>query len=110
EHAVGHLVEDLRQLGGMTLADCEDDRLADLPTDWIAQGVFHESLAEDLVGCTCEKTLLEFTLLESLLLILAFVIFEGDDETLFGKEFRGDFGSSIHHCRVDEESLFHPVQ
>ena len=33
EHAVGHLVEDLRQLGGVVLADGEDDGLADLAAD-----------------------------------------------------------------------------
>ena len=42
EHAVGHLVENLRELGGVVLADGEDDGLADLAADRIAQGVFEE--------------------------------------------------------------------
>ena len=71
EHAVGHLVEDLRQLGGVVLADGEDDRLADLAADRIAQGVLEERLAEELVGGVGEEALLELALLEGLLLVLA---------------------------------------
>ena len=81
EHAVGHLVEDLRQLGGVVLADREDDRLADLPADRIAQGVFQEGLAEELVGGVGEEALLELALLESLLLVFAGIVLELDDET-----------------------------
>ena len=71
EHAVGHLVEDLRQLGGVVLADGEDDRLADLAADRVAQGVLQEGLAEELVGRVGEEALLELALLEGLLLVLA---------------------------------------
>ena len=68
---VGHLVEDLRQLGGVVLADGEDDRLADLAADRVAQGVFQERLAEDCVGRAGEEPLLELALLVRLLLVLA---------------------------------------
>ena len=71
EHAVGHLVEDLRQLGGVVLADGEDDRLADLAADRIAQGIFQKGLAEELVGGLGEEALLELALLEGLLLVFA---------------------------------------
>jgi hypothetical protein len=65
KHAVGHLVEDLRQLAGVVLADGEDDGLADLAADRVAQGVFQEGLAEELVGGFGEEALLELALLEA---------------------------------------------
>ncbi len=45
EHAVGHLVEDLRQLRGVVLTDGKDDGLTDLTAHRIAQGVLQEGLA-----------------------------------------------------------------
>jgi len=38
EHAVGHVVENLRELGRVILADSKDNGLADLAADGIAQG------------------------------------------------------------------------
>jgi hypothetical protein len=55
EHAVGHLVEDLRQFGGVVLADGKDDGLADFATDRIAQGVFEEGLAEEWLVASEKK-------------------------------------------------------
>jgi hypothetical protein len=49
EHAVGHLIEDLRKLGSMILADCEDNGFSDLTANRIAKGIFKESLAEKLI-------------------------------------------------------------
>jgi hypothetical protein len=74
------------------LADGEDDGLADLPADRIAQGVFQVGIAEELVGGVGEKAFLELALLERLLLVLARVVGERDDEALFGKQFGGDLG------------------
>ena len=110
EHAVGHLVEDLRQLGGVVLADGEDDGLADLPADRIAQGVFQEGLAEELVGGVGEEALLELALLEGLLLVFAGIVGERDDEALFGKQFGGDLGAGIHHRGVDQVAFLHAVE
>ena len=50
KHPVGHLVENLRELGGVILADGEDDGLADLAADRIAQRIFEKGLAEELIG------------------------------------------------------------
>ncbi len=72
----------------MVLADGEDDRLADLAADRIAQGVLEEGLAEELVGGVGEEALLELALLEGLLLVLARVVGERDDEALFGEQLR----------------------
>jgi hypothetical protein len=70
------LIEYLGQLGGVVLADGEDDRLADFAADRVAQGVFQKGLAQELVGGVGEETLLELALLEGLLLVLAAVIGE----------------------------------
>ena len=110
EHAVGHLVENLRQLGGVVLADGEDDRLADLAADRIAQGILQKGLAEELVGGFGEEALLELALLVNLLLVFACVILELDDEALFGKKLRGDLGAGIDHGRIDQEAVFHAIQ
>ncbi len=88
EHAVGHLVEDLRQLGGVVLADGKDDRLADLAADRVAHGVFQKCLAQELVGSVGEEALLELALLEGRLLVLAGVVGEVYDEALFGEQRR----------------------
>jgi len=76
KHAVGHLIQDLRQFGGVVLADCKDNRLAYLPADGIAQGVFQKGFAEELVGGRCEEAILELTLLEGLLLVFAGIVGE----------------------------------
>jgi hypothetical protein len=46
----GHLIQNLRQISGVPLADGKDDRLADFAADRVAQGVLKERLAEDLVS------------------------------------------------------------
>jgi hypothetical protein len=109
-HAVGHLVEDLRQLGGVILADSKDDGLADFAADWIAQGVFEESLADDLIGGIGKEALFKLPLLEGLLLILAGIVSKRDDEALFGKKLGGDLGAGIHHRRIDEVATLHAVE
>ena len=70
----------------MVLADSEDDRFADLAADRIAKRILEKRLAEELVGGFGEEALLELALLEGLLLVLAGIVGERDDEALFGKE------------------------
>ena len=65
------------------LADREDDGLADLSADRVAQGVFEKGFAEELVGGVGEETLFELALLVGFLLILAGVIGERGDEAFF---------------------------
>src|SRR5712691_898452 len=110
EHAVGHLIEDLSQLGGVILADSEDDGLADLAADRIAQGIFQKGLAEQLVRGVGEEALLELALLEGLLLVFAGIVGERDDEALFGKQFGGDLGAGIHHRGIDQVAFLDAVQ
>ena len=110
KHAVCHLVENLCQLGGVVLADREDDRLADFAADWFTQRVFEKGLAQKLVGGLREKALLELALFERLLLVLAGVVGERDDEALFGKQFGGDLGAGVHHGRIDQVAILHAVQ
>ncbi len=93
----------------MVLADGKDDRLADFAADRVAQGVLQERLAEELVGGVSKEALFELALLEGLLLILAGVIRERDDESFFGKQLGGDLGAGIHHRRIDEVALLHAV-
>ena len=110
EHPVRHLVEDLRQLGGVVLADREDDRLADFSAHRVAQRVFEEGLAQKLVGGLGEEALLEFALLEGFLLVFAGVVGEGDDEAFLGQQFRGDVGARVDHRRIDQIALFDAVE
>ena len=110
KHPVGDLVETLRQLGRVVLADGEDDGLADLPADRIAQGVLQEGLAEELVGGLGVKALLELALLVGFLLILARIVGERDDEALLREELRGHFRARVHHGRVDQVSVSHAVE
>ena len=109
-HAVGYLVQDLSQLGRVVLADGKDDRLADLTADGVPQGVFKERLAEELIGGIGEKALLELALLKDLLLILAGVVGERDDESLVGKQLSCDACAGIHDRGIDQVALFHAVQ
>jgi len=76
EHAVRHLVENLRQLAGVVLADREEDGLSYLIADWIAQGILQKGLAENLVGGLSKETLLKLTLLEGLLLVFTTIVRE----------------------------------
>ena len=111
KHLVGHFIEDLRQLGGMVLADGEDDRLADLAADRIAQGVFEKRLAEELVGGVREERLLEFALLEGLLAGLRLSSSVNDDDEAFvGEQLRGDLGAGVDDSRVDQEAFLHAVE
>ena len=64
----------------MILAYCEDDRLTDFSADWVAQSVFQEGFAEDLIGCVGEKARFKLALFESLLMFIPGVIGEGDNE------------------------------
>ena len=82
KHALGDLIEDLRQLGRVVLTDSEDDGLAALAADRIPQGILEGPLAEKPVGSVGEEALLELVLLEGLLLILARVVGERNDESL----------------------------
>ena len=109
KHAVGHLVEDLGQLGGVVLADCEEDGFADLTTYRVPESVFEEGLAEDLVGGFREEASLELALPIGLFVVLAVVIGERYDEALFGEEFGSNFGARVHHCWIDEETVSYPV-
>ncbi len=94
----------------MVLADGKDDRLADFAADRVAQGVFQERLAQELVGGVRKEAPLELALLESLLLILAGVIGERDNEAFLGKQRGGDLGAGVHHRRVDQEALLHAIK
>ena len=91
-------------------ADREHDGLADFATDRIAQGVFDEGLAEERIGGIAKETSFELALLECLLLVLACVVSEGDDEALVGEEFRGDLRAGVHNRRVDQVTVLDTVQ
>jgi len=66
KHPVGHLVENLREPGGVILADGKHERLSDLAADGIAQRVFEKRLAEKLVGRGREEAFLKLALLVGL--------------------------------------------
>ena len=110
KHPVGHLVEDLRELGGVVLADGEDDGLADLAADGIAQGVFQERLAEELVGGVGEERFSNSRCLKASFWSSPSSSVKVDDEALFGKQLGGDLGAGVHHGGVDQEAVLHAVQ
>ena len=85
KHDAGDLVQNLRQPGGVVLADGEDYGLANLAADWIAQCVLKERRAENLVGRVREEALLELTLLEDLLVVFAGGIGVEDDKPIVGQ-------------------------
>ena len=85
EHAIGHLVENMRQFGGVVLAYGKDDGLTNLAADRITQSVFHEGFAKELVGGLGEETLLELALLVGFLLVLSFVVPHRKAANLQGK-------------------------
>ena len=66
----------------MILADSEDDGLADLAADGVAQGIFEKGFAKKLIGALREETLFKLALLEGLLLIFPICVFELRVETL----------------------------
>ena len=91
EHPVGHLVENLRQLARVVLADGKDDGLANLAADRVAQGILEKGLAEQLDWWpSAEEALLELALPVASLWSSPVVILEFDDEALVGKELGGD--------------------
>ena len=110
EHALRHLIQNLRQLGGVVLADSKDDGLADFTAHRVTQGVFQKRLAQQLVGVVGKETFLELALLEGLLLVLASVIGEGDDKTLFREQRGGDLGAGIDYGRVDQETFLDAIE
>ena len=88
-------------------------KMIDLPISpliGIAQRVFQKGLAEKLIGGVGEEALLELALLEGLLLVLARVVRERDDEALFGKKLGGDLGAGIHHRRIDQKAVLHAIE
>ncbi len=110
EHAVGHLVKDLRELARVMLADSEDNGLPNLAADRVAQGIFEEGFAEELVGGLGEESLLKLPLLERLAVVVAFVVLERDDETIVRKKLRGDGAAGIDDGRVDEEAILDAIK
>ena len=110
EHAVGHYVQYLRQLGRVVLADGEDDGFADFAADGITQGVFQKSLTKQLVGCIREKAFLELALFVGFFLIVAAVVGVVDNKAFFGQQLGGDVSARIDDGGVDEVALFHAIE
>ena len=69
---ISKLVQDLRELGGMVLADGEYQALAKLAGHWITQTVLDEGLAKKLIGRFGEKLLLEVLGDKALFLLAVF--------------------------------------
>ena len=104
------MVQDLGDLRRMALADGKDDRLADLATDGIAEGILKEGLAEKLVGRLGEEALFEFALGEALLGGVPLLIFDGRDIAFIGEELGGDIAPGIDDGGIDEESVLHSIE
>ena len=94
----------------MVLADGKDDRLADFAADRVAQSMFHECLAQKQIGWVREESFFKLALFVGFLVILAFIVFEFDDEAFLGKQSCCHFGAGVHHRRVDQEALLHPIE
>src|ERR1019366_7374364 len=105
EYLVGYEVQDLCELHGVMLADGKNDRLADLPL--IGS---RSAFLEDLIGGFGKEAFLKLALLVDLLLVVAFVILELDDEAILGKKLGCDLAAGIHNNRVDQEAVFHSIQ
>ena len=110
KHAIGDVIQDLRQLGRVVLTDGENDGLADLAADGIAQGILHESFAENLVGRVGKEAFLELTLLEGLPLVLSDLaclcgvcrqIGEGNDKSLLREQPGRHVRAGVHHGGID---------
>ena len=110
EHPVGHLIENLRQLARVMLADSEDNGLADLAADGVTQRVFEKRFAKELIGCLREEALFKLALLESFVVVIAFVVLERHHKARFGKEPGGDLAASVHDGRIDEEAVLHAIE
>src|ERR1039458_3965997 len=65
---------------------------------------------EDLIGGFGKEAFLKLALLVDLLLLVAFVILELDDEAILGKKLGCDLAAGIHKNRVDQEAVFHSIQ
>ena len=100
EHAVGHLVQNLGELGCVVLAHGKNDGLPDLAANGVAQGVFDKGLAEDLIGRGRKEALLEFALLVGFLLVVALVVLKLDDKPVVRQKLGGDFGPGINDGRL----------
>ena len=107
---IGHLVEDLGQLGGVVLADGEDDGLADLATDRVAQGVFQEGLAEERLVASEKNCFSKSRCLKASSSSSPLIVGERDGEALLGQEFGGDLGAGIHDGGVDQKAVLHAVE
>ncbi|WP_297927298.1 hypothetical protein, partial [Metallibacterium sp.] len=110
EHARGHLVEDLRELESVVLADGEQDGFADFAADRIAQCMLQEGLAQQLVGGLGEEAPLELAVRKGLLLRIAVVVAEGGQETGFGEQLGGDAAARIDHGGVDQVAVAHAIE
>ena len=76
----------------------------------VAQGVFQERLAEDLVCGLGKEAFLKFPLLESLVMLIAGIVGHGNDKTLVGKQLRCNVGAGVHHDRIDQVAVSHAVE
>ena len=111
EHAVRQLVQRLRQAGRVLLAHGEDDGLAHLAADRVAQGVLEEGAAEERVRGRGEEALPEIALVERLLALLAARLVEGaHGVALVREELRGHLGAGVHHGGVHEDVVAHAVE
>ena len=84
KHPVSDLVEDLRELGRVILADRKDDRLSDLAADRVTQRVLKEGFAEKLVGGLGIKALFKLALLVGFLLVFTRFVNGRDNKPIFG--------------------------
>ncbi|OQC04805.1 MAG: hypothetical protein BWX80_02323 [Candidatus Hydrogenedentes bacterium ADurb.Bin101] len=99
---VGHLVQLLDDPRRVVLPDAEDDGLADLAAERVAQCVFHEGVAENSIRFVGEELLLEVLAEEGLLDKFAVLVFLHDGIALVRQQFGGDFCSGIHDDRIQE--------
>jgi hypothetical protein len=81
----------------VVLADGKDDRLADLAADRVAQRMFEEGFAENLVGGFGEETLLELAVLISLLTLRAIFVGELNKEALVGEQLGSDIAAGVNN-------------
>lgn len=76
---VGHFVQNLGKLGRVVLADGKDDCLAEFARHRVAQSMFEEGLAENVVGRVGEELLFEIPPAESLFDFDAVLVGRFDD-------------------------------
>ena len=107
---MGHFVEYVGQVGGVVLADSEDNGLANFPADGVAQGIFEKSLAEKHVGGVGKESLLELALFVGFVVILALGIGERNDEALLREELCCHIGAGINNGWVDQDAIFYAIE